>query len=569
LRLPSGRTGSNRLLKGYGPLLGLLVAFVLMATLVPTKAPVERVVHESQVGSAGAATTSGTATSGGAAATAGGASAAAGTGSTATGGASGTHPVTSASTSSLGKTGACAGQAQQVPGDPYSPPCIAFSGSNGGATSPGVTSNSITVSYRITADSESFQQTLASIGGASISDTTADVQRTINALATYFNNHFQFYGRKLNIQYFNGQGSITNELLGTGQQQAEADAVTVGQSIHAFAELNGTSEPYDVALAGQHVMSFGAPYLSGQFMGQYAPYMWSIATEGNDVVNAVGDFYLKSLAGGNATWAGGSLQGKPRKVAIIAPNNPWYQSSATASVQQAAAAGHPIADNIQYVLDLSSLSNQASNIISQLQNDGITTVICGCDPVFPVYLTSRAQEQGYTPEWVVAGVALTDADIVGQLFQQNEWSHAFGVTFAGPIVPKQDTFGYTAYKSVNPSTEPANAVDLIYEQMYQMAIGLEMAGPDLTPANFEAGMRAYPGSQTGANALFGTWDFPAGHYSPQVDSAFIYWNPNAISPYNDKQGAYVVSKTRYRTGQYPNEPPQVPSNYPITPNGSG
>ena len=71
-------------------------------------------------------------------------------------------------------------------------------------------------------------------------------------------------------------------------------------------------------------------------MGQYAPYMWSIATEGNDVVSAVNDFYLKSLAGGNATWAGGSLQGKPRKVAIIAPDNPWYQSSAASAV----AAGH-------------------------------------------------------------------------------------------------------------------------------------------------------------------------------------------------------------------------------------
>ena len=117
------------------------------------------------------------------------------------------------------------------------------------------------------------------------------------------------------------------------------------------------------------------------------------------------------------------------------------------------------------------------------------------DPVFPVYLTSRAQEQGYTPEWIVAGTAFTDTDIVGQLFQQQEWSHAFGVTFNGPIEPKEDTFGYAAYTSrSSPNSEPANAVDLIYEQMYQMAIGIEMAGPDLTPNNFQTGMRAYPGS---------------------------------------------------------------------------
>ncbi len=463
-----------------------------------------------------------------------------------------------------GKASACAGA--QVPGDPYSPPCVAFSGSNGGATAAGVTANTINVSYRITADSESFQQTLQSLGGANITDTNADIERTITALATYFDNHFQFYGRKLNIEFFNGQGSITNELLGSGQQQADADAVTSAQQLHAFADLSAASEPYGVALSQQHVVNFGVPYLSASFMGQYAPYMWSLDTESNDVVQATSDLYLKSLAGGNATYAGGSLQGKPRKVAIIAPSDPWYQSAAQTAVQEAAAAGHPITDNIQYQLNLSTLSSQASNVISQLQNDGITTVFCGCDPVFPVYLTSRAAEQGYTPEWVVAGVALTDQDIVGQLFQQSEWSHAFGVSFNGPTVPKQQTFGYAAYKQVSPSTEPANAVDLIYAQMYEMVLGLQMAGPSLTPATFQNGMRAYPGSQAGAaNALYGTWDFPAGHYTPQTDWSFIYWDPNKTSAYNDKQGAYVASTTRTKIGSFAGGALPVPSNFPIAP----
>ena len=94
-------------------------------------------------------------------------------------------------------------------------------------------------------------------------------------------------------------------------------------------------------------------------------------------------------------------------------------------------------------------------------------------------------------------------------------------------MPKQNTFGYAAYKSVDPSSEPANAVDLIYAQMYEMAIGIQMAGPDLTPQTFQNGMRAYPGSQAGApNALYGTWDFPTGHYTPQMDWSFIYWDPN-------------------------------------------
>jgi hypothetical protein len=256
-------------------------------------------------------------------------------------------------------------------------------------------------------------------------------------------------------------------------------------------------------------------------------------------------------------------------VAIIAPSDPWYQSAAQSAVQEAQAAGYPIADNISYQLNLSTLSSQASNVVSQLQNDGITTVVCGCDPVFPVYLTSRAAEQGYTPEWVVAGVALTDQDIVGQLFDQSEWSHAFGVSFSGATVPKDDTFGYAAYKSIDPGSEPANAVDLIYAQMYEMAIGIQMAGPNLTAQSFENGMRAYPGSQAGAsNALYGTWDFPSGHYTPQMDWSFIYWDPTKTSPYDDKVGAYVYSTTRTKIGSYGGGPLPLPSSFPITPPSS-
>ena len=33
----------------------------------------------------------------------------------------------------------CPDRAEQIPGDPYSPPCIQFSGDNGGATAKGVT----------------------------------------------------------------------------------------------------------------------------------------------------------------------------------------------------------------------------------------------------------------------------------------------------------------------------------------------------------------------------------------------------------------------------------------------
>ena len=123
LRLSAARSNS-RLLKGYGPLAALLVAFVLMAMLVPTKAPQQEVVHESQAGAAttgdsgatAGSTTSttapGSAASGAAAGTAGGSAAAAGA-------AAGGHAQTAtAAAAATGKSGSCPGQPEQVPGDP-------------------------------------------------------------------------------------------------------------------------------------------------------------------------------------------------------------------------------------------------------------------------------------------------------------------------------------------------------------------------------------------------------------------------------------------------------------------
>ncbi|HUI05001.1 MAG TPA: hypothetical protein VLZ77_15785 [Acidimicrobiales bacterium] len=564
---PAGRLrlavspAERRVLRGYGPLAGLLVAFILMAAFVPSIAREQDVVSQGSGGASSVSLPGTAAAAGGGAAGTAGSAAGAGT----TGHSAGTAARPGAVASGAAATTPCPGRTLQVPGDPYSPPCIAFSGSDGGATSQGVTGSTINVSYRVTSDGTSFQQQLAALGGAQFADTQADINRTILGLQDYFNKNFQFYGRKLNIQFFNGHGSITNELLGQGQQQADADAVTAGQQMHAFAELNGVTEPYDDALAQQHVLAFGAPYLSANWMGQRAPYEWSVATECNDVATTASEFGTKmlgTLSGHtSAAYAGGSLKGQPRKYAIIAPDNPWYQDCANAAAAYGNAHGTPITDDVQYQLDLSTLSSQAASVVSKLANDGITTVYCGCDPIFPIYLTSRAHEQGYYPEWVVVGVALTDTDIVGQLFDQSEWQHGFGVSYAGPTLPKAATLGYAAYKSVR-SDEPANEVNLIYEQMYQMAIGIEMAGPDLTPQTFQTGMRAYPGSVANAsNAEFGTWKFPAGHYSPQVDSTIIYWNPTKTSPYNGKQGAYVVASPRYQAGQYPTGPPPLPAGF--------
>ena len=529
---------TQRLLRGYGPLAVLVLLLTLMSILVPSKVA----KNGSTIASTRGTTRNGPTGATGAQQGAASAGADAAGGATTAGGASGGGQIAAPTP--------CEGD--QVPGDPYSPPCMQFSGDNGGSTYHGVTATEIHVAYRVL-NEKGFQQTLAALAGASLTDTPDDIKRTITALAEYFNTHYQFYGRKLVFDFYDGVGSNTTELLGGGRDKAQVDATTV-QSMGSFADMSATSEPYADALASKDIMGFGDPYLSVKWHDEHAPYIWSIATAGTEVANFAAEYATKKLCGGNADYAGGSLKGKPRKFATFAPENDWYQESVQVARQTFQNAGCDPGVNVVYKLDLGTMSNQATNIIAQMQSQGVTTILCGCDPIIPVFLSGAAARQNYFPEFIIVGTALTDTDIVGQLWNQDFAKHAFGVSSLTEPLPGNQTLGYAAYKTVR-QDEPAFSVDLIYYQMAQLAIGIQMAGPNLTPQTFQQGMFNYPGRLGPA----GFWSFGPHDYTCADDVREIYWDPNATSNYNQKQGAFVeTDHKRYRQGEIPPGPPQVP-----------
>jgi hypothetical protein len=553
---PRGHFGIwQRLLRGYGPLAVFAVFVVLISVLIPSK------VHDTNVSTDNSASSSndngaGTTDSGSAAtdATTGGTN-----GAVATSGGATTGGTSASSGGRIAPKLACPDRQDQVPGDPYSPPCVSFSGNNGGATSKGVTASSIKVAYRVL-DEKGFQQTLAQLAGASLVDSPSTVTKTVTALAEYFNSHFQFFGRKIQMVFYNGVGSNTNELLGQGRDKATADAITVAQQLGAFADVSGTSEPYSGALADRHIIALGDPYLSRAWHVQRAPYTWSLATDGSIVSEEAADYQVKRLYGKNAVNAGGQggdgkpLQGRPRKFATIAPENSWYQESVQNANDIITKAGKQPGMNRKYVLDLSTMSDQATGIIAQMKSQNITTIVCGCDPILPVFLSGVANRENYFPEFIIVGTALTDADIVGQLWNQNFAAHAFGVSSLNGFVPPTETIAYAAYKSVR-KDEPAFSVDLIYYQMYMLAIGLQMAGPNLNPNTYQAGMFAYPPKL----GPFGLWKFGTGDYTAANDVREIYWDPGAVSTYNGKNGAYLgTSNQRWAFGTIPAGDPGVP-----------
>jgi hypothetical protein len=515
---------SRRLLKSYGPLLAAALAFLLMATTISAK-PRERVEY---AGSVEVPDISGTDGPGGVAGPLGDGPGAAGPGATGGGTRSGGGGAADVS--------GCGDRTRQIPGDPYSPPCYAFEGDNGGATSKGVTGDRITVTVR-RLEGPSAAEIFADISGQNVNDSPAAYEDTVMALAEYFSSRFQFYGRKLDIRFFRGEGLGATELLGGGKEKALADAVKAAQEHKAFADISGITIPYADALARNNVVNFGSPYPSSEWFQQRRPYSWSLFPDGTNVVYSSAAATIGRLgASSTAEFAGPSMRGRPRVFAVVAPENAEYQESVNRYLGLLGQAGIQVKLNMKYKLDISSMPNQASNIIAQLKDAGVTSVLCGCDPVMlALGLTPKANEQGYQPEWLTSGLAFVEQDIVSQLIDSRQWSRAFGIAYNAESEPQGRSFPYAAYKSVRPNDEPAFGVEEIYYQMYLLSIGIHMAGPNLTPETLEAGMFAYPDS----SGPRGRWGFGPGDYTPTDDFREIWWDPNRISGQNNQPGAWV------------------------------
>jgi len=551
------------LFRGYGPLIGFAAIFLAVAVLVPSQQREVRVEAAGGSGS-GSELSSDDASVAGATETVPGSETGLdatgasldGTGAaggTAGGGAGGAN-AKGGSNSGPPKVAGCG--AAQIPGDPYSPPCVQFSGGNGGATSRGVTADKIVVSVRVGSFANGMLDALSKVANAKIPNESPQViTKTVDGLVEYFNKRFQFYGRKLEVVKWDGKGDVLKETTGGGQEGAQADALKVSQEIKAFADVSAVSPVYADALASKQVINIGVPFTSREWMSQRKPWSWSQFTDCSTVVESVASYYAIKLAGQPAALAGGDLKGQARRAMIIAPENSWYQECVRAGInilQKAGKAGD-LVDSLKYQIDIPRMSDQAASLIQKLKAERITTVVCGCDPLLLTFLTAKAKEQNYQPEWVITGVALIDNDMIGQILQQDQWGRAFGVSFSGPTQAAGQGLGYRAYKSVRPD-EPSVGVELIYNQLYLLAIGIQGAGPNLNPQTFEKAMLDYP-RRSGPS---GTWGFGPGDYTTSDDAREVFWNPSVASVQTRSPGTYQDPNggKRFPIGQWPNTPPR-------------
>ena len=447
------------------------------------------------------------------------------------------------------------------------PPCVpALSGSNGGATSPGVTGDTIKVGYFSAKPDPTFDALLKAAGGY---DSPASVAQSYKDYTNIYQNLFETYGRKIELVKIQGTGSGTDEVAA----KADADAAAAKG---VFAVMGGPTQTRSFAaeLSRKHILCLGACVTASptSIIEGAAPYMWGTGPTPEQSGLMATEMIKKQLVGKPVSFAGGDLNGKPRTFALLSYDTPdgKYKASWDEFYKNLGDAGVPLAKNghVSYFLNITSLAADARTIANKLKSIGATTIIFTGDPIFPNSLTHQMTQQGYFPEWVMAGTVLADTNVFGRTFDQEQWKHAMGLQLvpATNKLPKNLQDSYTLYEwwyGKPPVRE--NGFAITEGEVALMMTGIQLAGPNLTPETFRDAMFHIPTQSAGQGGIgtivtYGDHGYWQGTDWGGLDNAgILYWDPKATG--EDETGTpgegmyrLIDGGRRYLPDQWPTTP---------------
>ena len=454
----------------------------------------------------------------------------------------------------------------------YMPPCVPlFTGDNGGATARGVDAKTIKVAFW-TPQSDPVTSSL--VAAAGVADRPEDVRRGFDVLVKYFNQHYETYGRRVEVVYVTASGATTDD------QAMRADVVHIAKDIGAFAVVAlGEPQSFDEEAIEQGLICIPCGLSPPQaFYDRAQGYAFGGYPPNEVYYQHMAEYIGKRLAGADARWAGDEqMQREPRRFGLIwIENNPSAPGSPPDPDRKAgvdfykgelAKYGVELAADVSYVFDLSRVQEQATNVIAQMKVAGVSNLAIVGDPASPIFFTKEATRQQYFPEWFITGNFVTDNVVLGRLYDQAQWEHAFGIGFLFTLPKRFDeSLGYLEYKTADPEGEVPSSIATLRQPVETLFTGIHMAGANLTTASFAQGMYAYPPS----GGVFSSW---LTYFTPRdptsvKDFKELWWSATeqGEDEYGNEGTGMIMNAEggrRYRLGQWPSSPPRA-----FDPNGA-
>jgi hypothetical protein len=442
----------------------------------------------------------------------------------------------------------CVGDPPRQIEDPHSPPCVAYwEGDNGGASWQGVTRDEVRVG---------------------IPNYDAGNPGLVPLYQAFFNNRFEFYGRKLVLVDITETGDPSME----GPEGGKAYAAKVDEQNQVFASGAGDPQAYHyyVELARRGIPSANTEVKFTDAQMQELHHVYSYRMGVDTMFSNVGEWACKRLVGGKAVHGGDDVAGTTRKFGAILHRGYGDSPVSTRPLRDELAGCGVQPEVVEFTCNCtSSFTPQmtpadATSTMVKMQQDGVTSIFCMCEPADMALLMRSATAQQYFPEWLVSDyVDLANTFLMKTLAGgvPEQAAHVFGITFSPRLTTVQSTPAFWAAWEVDSTYdfEQASRYYFAVKQYWAillLASGIQMAGPNLTPETFEQGLAKtlFPNPSTPLMTGSVGFNDPLRSHSFTKDGTELWWSNTAPDPYpSGGPGAYcyVDGGARHRKGGWP------------------
>ncbi|MHB8671515.1 MAG: type 1 periplasmic-binding domain-containing protein, partial [Acidimicrobiales bacterium] len=217
-----------------------------------------------------------------------------------------------------------------------------------------------------------------------------------------------------------------------------------------------------------------------------------------------------------------------------------------------------------YQSDINTAQQQSTTTIAALKSSHVTTVVCFCDPIAPVFLSNTADQQNYHPEILLSGTGLLDYDKLARLYNPNVWKNAFGLSEIQTVLPFPEDDAARAWRDAGKSGLPDKTENLNVAYWILMGNAIQDAGPGLNPDTIRQGLFSAPArggwKLTHGNPHYTLQQYrPPDDYTGVNDAREVWWCKSKVSDIDGEPGSYyaVDNGHRYDLGEWPGGDPQV------------
>ena len=454
--------------------------------------------------------------------------------------------------------------------DPLSPPCVPFfEGENYGKTYKGVTGEEVRlviyidggINYTGGSDADnrvSPSGELYDLFKTPAENMTANGRNENNQehLTTkgmrvwqaYFNQRFQTYKRRVHFFVY-----YSSDIKRGQPEGRRADAATILEKVDPFAVLSfaseGAEDDFLEAMARKGVLNFGSFGLRpAAFFNSYPKLIWSYSPSIEQQAESYASYVCQKVAPHPSVLAGPVLNNQHRKYGMIHTINknqkPFIALAGLLKDKLKAECNITIEhtstfDNICLAQDNGDEPDTETTDMATFQQKGITTILWpGC---ISGNYAKTAAGSGYQPEWILMGDGLMDGNYTITIAQAQAAfdGRAIIVTpqVVEPALAQQRCF--QAFREIDKKT-PNSDVSYVcddYKNIFQFFVGVQVAGPKLTPTNVDKGFHAIPQRQSGEPTVPACFYLP-GDYTCIKDAQAEIYSASSTPPGSSQPGCW-------------------------------